>query len=317
MTVRHVSIGGTEPRRLNGTPSWDGIGEVATEAGLEGLFQLVEEFQPHAFLFGIHFGFDAGHLARLRESSPGMRVFMHYTDQRDGVPQDVSKYGDLVDVLLLNNRDGQDHAKYGVPTETFYDGIDPAEYYPKPAEPTCDVFFGGNDHYGLCEQIRSRGQEPPAVLDFPRGKFRHDLVERLHLEFDLVIRGRLGWGDHLNVKPMRFHPRYLDAMLEGRIVLATAVNPRRGLIMRRIFRSLATGRLLLSERVPGIEGVFKNHEHFVLFDTIDEAVDLARYYLDRPEERARISEAAWQELLKHHTFGHRLEEFVAIVRRYM
>lgn len=316
--VRHVSIGGDLPRRLNGTPSWDGIGEVADSEGIRDFFDAVEHFKPDVFLFGIHFNFMPSYIKRAKDLCPKMKVVMHYTDQREGISDDVGKYIGLIDLLLVTNQDKEDHQKYldaGIPVvRTFYDGIDPEEYWPLPTVPSHDVFFGGNNHYSLYETIRKSGREAPKVLDFPRGKFRHDFLTAVNKHFDLLIRGRLGWDDlKFNVKAMRFHPRYLTALREAKIVIGTAVAPRYKLYMRRMWRGIASGRMLLMEYVPGMEEDFENHEHLVWFRTIDEGIDLIRYYLDNDVERERIAKSGYDLILEKHTCEHRLFEFENII----
>jgi len=318
--VRHVSIGGSIPRRLNGTPSEDGIGEVADSEGIRNFMDAVEQFRPDIFLFGIHFQFMPSYVARARAMCPEMKVVMHYTDQRKDVHDDVGKYLGLIDLLLVTNQDEADHQKYrdfGFPkVATLYDGINPNKYYPMPVEIKHDVFFGGNNHYGLYESIKKSGQKPPEVLNFSKGKFRHDFLMEVNSQFDLLVRGRLGWDEQVfYVKPMRFHPRYLSAIREAKIVIGTAVAPRYKLYMRRMWRGIASARMLLMEYVPGMEEDFENHEHMVWFRTIEEGIDLIRYYLNNDDERERIAKSGYQLILDNHTCDHRLDEFEQIVRR--
>jgi hypothetical protein len=316
--VRHVSIGGDTPKRLNGTPTFDGIGDVVTDHGLTALRETAKEFKPHAFLFGIHFGLKRKHLEMVKELAPGVVTYMHYTDQRRGVPDEVGRYAGALDVLLLNNQDRADHSKYmkagTVPeVRTFYDGADMHGYWSRPFHAEHDVFFGGNDHYGLFQGLKAKGRKPPAVLDFPGGEFRSRLMKAVHREFNLLVRGRLGWdGSGLNVRRMRFHPHYHEAMLAGKVVLATVVAPRFRLYMRRLFRTMASGRILVTEYIPGMEADFENHKHLVWFTELDEALDLVRYYLDHEEAREGIVRNGRKTLLRRHTVGHRLGEFITM-----
>ena len=78
--VRHVSIGGEIPRRLSGTPSWDGIGEVTMPEGLEAARVAIRDWKPDVFLFGIHMNLDEREMRMLRGGSPGTKCVMHYTD---------------------------------------------------------------------------------------------------------------------------------------------------------------------------------------------------------------------------------------------
>jgi len=316
--VRHVSIGGYVPRRLTGEATWDGIGDVVDQNSISLLYSTTKDFEPDAFLFGIHLGFERWHLERFREISPKTFVAMHYTDQRDGVPKEVAKYEGLLDVLLLNNDDSDDHDKYrkvGFRTATFYDGFSPFDYWPRPAGTTCDVFFGGNNHAGLQREIVEMGKEPIESLNFPRSEFRENLLVQIGRYFDLIVRGRFGWrGTPLRVKPMLFHPRFNDAMREAKIVLGTSVYPKHKLYMRRLFRSVASGRMTIMEKTPGMEEDFENGRHFSWFETVDDCLDLIRYYLDHDEEREKVARQGRRHFVENHTFKNRLVEFVEIVR---
>ncbi len=81
----------------------------------------------------------------------------------------------------------------------------------------------------------------------------------------------------------------------------------------RYFFSLACGSFTLVKYVPGIEEFFENHRHLVWFHNPQQAVELARHYLERPEERARIAQNARQVILDKHTLFHRLQTIFEMV----
>jgi spore maturation protein CgeB len=74
--------------------------------------------------------------------------------------------------------------------------------------------------------------------------------------------------------------------------------------------SLACKRLLLTEDVPAVRDHFEDGKHLVLFKTIDEAVDKAKYYLAHPEDRERIAEIGYKEFLDKHTYMHRTKHIL-------
>jgi hypothetical protein len=79
---------------------------------------------------------------------------------------------------------------------------------------------------------------------------------------------------------------------------------------RRIFNTMACGTLLLVRYFPGLATVFKNRRHLVWYKSVDEAVRLARHYVETPEEREQIAEAGRQEVLAKHTWDHRIAEML-------
>lgn len=55
---------------------------------------------------------------------------------------------------------------------------------------------------------------------------------------------------------------------------------------------------------------FEDGTHLVLFKTIDEAVEKAKYYLAHREEREAIAAAGYREFLDKHTYEHRAREIL-------
>ena len=51
---------------------------------------------------------------------------------------------------------------------------------------------------------------------------------------------------------------------------------------------MATGTLTLSKYIPGMEEYFINHKHLVWFDTIEECMDMIKFYLENDNEREKI-----------------------------
>lgn len=324
--VKHTEIGGPIPRRMNGAVSYDGIGQVLTEEGFENLRELVTSFQPHILLFGIHIGFTAFHLKKLKARCRFIKFVMHYTDQRPSVSKFIKAHKDMIDVLLITNQDKADYDLYRksqiVRVDTFFDGVSPIEYYPKPTKIKYDVFFGGNNFWGLNRILENRRMNHPApwIRKFTGAKFREDFILEVNDCFNLVIRGENGWDDFkeiLNLQPMTFHPDYLSSLREAKINLNTINVKRYGLLTRRFFRTMASGRLFLTEYCDGLESHFKNHEHLVWFNGIEEGLDLIKYYLDHDGERERIASKGRKEILLKHTFETRLQQFEKLARKYL
>jgi len=78
----------------------------------------------------------------------------------------------------------------------------------------------------------------------------------------------------------------------------------------RVFEGLACKKLLLTEDVPAIHDHFEDGRHLVLFKTIDEAVEKARYYLAHDNERNHIAAAGYAEFLDKHTYMHRAKHIL-------
>jgi hypothetical protein len=57
----------------------------------------------------------------------------------------------------------------------------------------------------------------------------------------------------------------------------------------------ASGSLLIAPRVPSIERFFKQDEHFVSFETIEEAIDKIEFYLTHEKERVDLSKNGYEK----------------------
>lgn len=82
-------------------------------------------------------------------------------------------------------------------------------------------------------------------------------------------------------------------------------------INMRTFEAMATGTMLLTEWVPTIEELFEDRKHLVLYHSLDEAIDLARYYLSHDSEREKIAQAGCDHVLAHHTIEHRVRTMLS------
>lgn len=97
-----------------------------------------------------------------------------------------------------------------------------------------------------------------------------------------------------------------------RIVLNRSAGFRN--VNERPFHALACGRLMVTDRVGhGLEDLFRNGEHLVLYDSDEECLALIDHYLRHPEERQRIAEAGRREVLAHHLPVHRVQTILRTV----
>lgn len=81
----------------------------------------------------------------------------------------------------------------------------------------------------------------------------------------------------------------------------------------RVFEAMGSGSFLLTDSVPYIEELFEDRKHLVLYHSLDEAVDLARYYLAHDSEREKIAQAGYEEVMANHTFDKRIDRILGAV----
>lgn len=176
--------------------------------------------------------------------------------------------------------------KDGIDAHLLYHGVEPRAF---PAEPKAikkyDVCFVG--HLVSNERIDFLDR---AFEEFPNFWFGTRLSR--------YIKQEQGVADDC-----------ADIFKKSKVVLNP---PTKGDVNMRVFEALSTGSLLITQRVPGIEDMFKDGKHLALYDTTDEAIVKIKYYIEHEEEQEKIAQAGMEEVLKKHTYKHRLDEMLKI-----
>lgn len=78
-------------------------------------------------------------------------------------------------------------------------------------------------------------------------------------------------------------------------------------LIMRVFEVMGTGSFLLTNWVPTIEDVFEDGKHLVLYRSLDEAVDKIKYYLKHDDEREKIAQAGYEEVIAKHKIQDRVD----------
>lgn len=309
LNLIHVPIGGEFPKRRNGKPAGDGVGEVATAEGIHELIDVFKKYKPQFFLYWVHYNLGTEIFARLKDISPKTLFICGYGNQPHKVCNHVRKFADYIDVMLLNTRDPNNYRMYtdfGLKkVGTLHDGFDPLEWVPLSIPRTCDVFFGGNQAY--------KGGGENRVWKYPLSKFRYDLLVAVHKHFNLRVHGNNKLP--FPVYPYLYWPKYAPAFQRGKIMLGSAHYDLQQYYSRRTIHSGACGRLFITRYIPNMEEDFgKNHEHAVWFHSIEEAVDQIAFYLKNETARERIGARSRILFLKKHTWEARLREMEKIAK---
>ncbi len=177
-----------------------------------------------------------------------------------------------------------------------YVAIDPDFHYPKPKtdipnDTICDIAFVGTlvpDNL-YSERVRA--------------------LEALK-EFDLGI-----WSVHdIPASLQKFHRGYAlgDEMMQILSSAKISLNVH-GDFMRyggnmRLFETAAVGTFQIVDNRAGIPTWFTPDEHLVVYETLDDLQDKARYYLEHDAERQQIADNARQHVLANHTYEQRFKQ---------
>jgi O-antigen biosynthesis protein len=88
-------------------------------------------------------------------------------------------------------------------------------------------------------------------------------------------------------------------------------------INMRVFEALCSGSLLVTNDLSenGLAELFRDGEHLVNYACEEELHDKLTFYLAHSELRGRIARAGREEVLAKHTYRHRMETILKLVRR--
>lgn len=89
--------------------------------------------------------------------------------------------------------------------------------------------------------------------------------------------------------------------------LVTAVN-------QRVFDVPACNAFLLSDFRSDLSHLFTTGEEVVVFHDMEDMKQKAAYYLDHEEERKEIAARAYQRVIRDHTYIHRVQSIIDVVR---
>ena len=85
----------------------------------------------------------------------------------------------------------------------------------------------------------------------------------------------------------------------------------------RLYEATGVGAMLLTDRKDNLHELFDIGREVVTYSSKEEAVALARHYHDHPDEAAEIAKAGQARTLREHTYAHRMQELVPILKRHL
>jgi hypothetical protein len=125
---------------------------------------------------------------------------------------------------------------------------------------------------------------------------REEAIDRLFKEFP-----NFDYGQALFEKAAA---RYGNSKICFNISMLDDIN-------MRCFEIMATGSFLLTNWIPTIGEFFEDGTHLALYRSEEEMVEKARYYLAHDEEREKIAQAGYEEVMAKHTIQNRVDVILA------
>jgi len=130
---------------------------------------------------------------------------------------------------------------------------------------------------------------------------RIDALDRIFREFPNFF-----YGQRLFEEAARI---YADSKISFNIALNDDIN-------MRCFEVTGAGGFLLTNRIASLEELFVDGKEVVMYDSIDDAVEKAKYYLAHDSEREKIALAGYERAMKDHTIDARCDVILKSINKF-
>lgn len=150
--------------------------------------------------------------------------------------------------------------------------------------------------------------------------YRLSCVKKL-LPFGPLIVGDKGWNDLLaEEENWRLHPEvaYYDELPglypRSKVNFNCTSLQMKGAVNQRVFDVPACGAFLITDHRRQMDQLFEPGSEVVAYTDPDEIPELVERWLDDPEGRKKVAEAARKRVLAEHTYDHRMEALMRTMR---
>ena len=108
------------------------------------------------------------------------------------------------------------------------------------------------------------------------------------------------------------------ALARSRITLNRHINvAENNANNMRLYEATGVGTMLLTDHKDNLHELFDIGREVVTYSSKEEAAELVSYYLVHPEEAPKIARAGQARTLREHTYAHRMQELIPILKRYI
>jgi spore maturation protein CgeB len=147
-------------------------------------------------------------------------------------------------------------------------------------------------------------------------KEREHILKALSSEYDTAIYtpGRTDDIPGLrNLGTVDYYAESPYAMKCAKINLNITLRSIKCGIPLRIIDILGCGGFLLTNYQPDMDRHFVAGEDYVYYESAEDAVRKAAYYLEHEDERLRIAESGHRKVMSAHTYKDRVDEMIKII----
>ncbi len=158
-----------------------------------------------------------------------------------------------------------------------------------------------------------------AVLRRATFLYRLSCIEHLS-SFNTVIHGDKGWKEILHggyiIRPKLNYYNELPIFYNACKINFNATSLQmREAVNQRVFDVPACGAFLLTDHQKAIEELFEVGKEVITYKEPEEIPELVRFYLRHDTEREKIATRARERILNEHTYVHRLQKVIDVMRR--
>lgn len=144
-------------------------------------------------------------------------------------------------------------------------------------------------HYDIC------------FIGHINSQHRIDHLDRAFKEFPNFFYGQ------------RFFEEAADKFADSKICLNVALNDD---VNMRCFEVTGSGGFLLTNRIPSLEELFVDGKEIVMYDSMDDMIEKAKYYLEHDEEREAIAKAGYERAMRDHQMSMRVDVMLEDIKKF-
>lgn len=305
-------------RKMGSTVKLFPLSRIPWERQYTVLSDLIKDFKP-TLIFTPGWSLNIFNLEALVRAIKKTRTFHAYWATEDPtffneVSMTFAPYSDYIFTTAQEMQERYDQLHK--PNSTLLFGVNPDFFRPVNPNPKYkyDIILVANNYPWF-----------PADRRFRDEAIRTVLLPLIDKGYNLKVFG-VDWTNPQNTIsiPPEYYGGYCPyeetpaAYCSAKIVLGLqSVNTSVTQTSCRTFEIMGCGAFYLTIQTPSHAALFENHRHLVWTSNPAETLALVDYYLAHDTERIRIARAGRSEVLKHHTYQHRVLEFRQKIRPFL
>jgi hypothetical protein len=245
------------------------------------IFSLLKIHKPEwIFCQYQHNPFPFDWFGEMKLINPDSKISLMSVDMRNNLDDATVAAGKYVDVCFQKGRQ-EYYLSQGLNCHILQEGYTDLLFYKQEQEDpkVLDIVFAGGFY---------------PTFQFPATQERVDILNYLCCKFDKIKVFGTGWENKLPSSCFGGFielPQINDIYNSSKIVLnINHYNDIEHYWSIRMIEGMASGSMMLTKYVPGLEKYFKNFEDLVWFYSLCDCVRLLEYYLTYDDERELIAE---------------------------